>query len=1025
MESSCDSDRFSIQTLPADESDIETQLLIEQENANKQDVIDNLQKELSICRAQFEQSVAINKKIENVHNKNQKLAAALQNLQSEKEELIRRLEISIKANEDLEFKLNNEKFASSQQISKETTDKDREIIKIKNQYDTSIDELKKKVESLEKDKQDLELKNKMFSNKIDRIIQNSSQFFGFTFSEPDSLIEFLLQPRVKEVVQTEEQKVVIDNNPIPVFEKKIGLLKQKLKDFRIKSGKIIKENEHLKKQLQESEKKCFLISQKYEDQIEQIKEENSSNLSLFTETESNLNAKIQKLKCENQKLKTELNELRTEKANFSPMPIQVIHEKPVQIQTENKNTTLQSEIDEINQKNEELSQKLKVSEQTNNQLSLQIKEIQNQKDQIEIELENTKVAFDAVKVVHDETLNEVTALRESFHKKCQSKPPKPIEKQVLQKLKAKLDHSQKTIHLLTKQVHDLQIQSESDKNQRFQIESNLIAKNTELDEAHQKINSLNDELSILRQQNEEKPSLKSEDIIPSYAWRYNDFDKELTQKIEKVALNPLLQPVSKLNGIYKIIHKFYTDILKEKDENNTSLQSENQELKSKMNKFVVDVSVILSMNPMTISEFLNSNNGYSDSIIQKLSCLIKDNENLKRKDACYCSIIDLILKYFDDQKSHDSNEFYSNPESLQLFLTNLKNQISLLAQKLKEKSHKLHTYKLIAKELKQTTDEEIANLKNEINSKCNDIVNLKQNYDMLCEMNQKLKKELHISKKNFSEFQQKSEENESLLQEEFDKKFLNAQTSHNISEQSLKKQVELLLNEKENNLSTIAGYESSIARLKNTIDKNQHEIKEKEKMIIDLTNEKQLLSISIEDKYRQEKEQLIKTYEKTVSKIKKQCDDQRSDIEKVSLELASSEKRNKYCKKSIVALKKEKIRLENEIKAAYDQAKRDRQINEADTNSKILSAEASFSRKLHDYKNKCENEKKRIFSFAANEFRQFFNPSETMDEKSFRSLLSRIRREYDKLSFSDTNVRRLVGANPQQPTEEAVAHLLT
>lgn len=1026
MESSFDSDKYSVQTVPQDESDIETQLFIEQENASKQDIIDNLQKELSICRAQFDQSVAISKKIESVHIKNQKLAISLRNLQSEKEELTRRLDISIKANEELENKLKNERFSLSQQLSKNTTDKEHELAKIKKEYDIKVEMMTKKIETLEAENQNHELNNKMISSKVDRLLQNSNQYFCNNFSELDSLLEFLAQPRIKDTNQLDEPKVIIDPNINSILEKKNRLQKQKLKILRAQIRKVMKENAQLKVNLQETEKKNKLIIQKYEDQIEQIKEDNSNSLSILNDSTNNLNLKIQKLKKENSKLKSELFELQSQKTASPPIYSTEL-EKPVQTQIESKKenyATFQAEIEIANQKNSELIQKLQLFEHDNSHLSTQIKELQEQKNQLEIEVENQKVALNALKVVHDETLNEVKTLRESLHTKATFKPPKPIENKILLKLKTKLEHSQKVIQLLTKQVNDLQIQRENDKNQIISIESKLSNKNMELEEIQQKNSSLNDELSTLRQINEEKPSLTAEDIIPNYAWKFNDFDQKLTQKIEKVALNPLLQPISKLNNVFKIIQKFYAEQLKEKDENGQKLTNDIQNLKLKMNKFIVDVSVILSMNPLSVSDFLNDSQ-FSDSIIQKLTSMVNESENLKRKDACYSMLIDLLLKYFDDEKSHNSNEFYSNPENLQLFITNLKNQLFLLNEKLKAKSHKLHTIKQCAKELKLTTDDEINSLKNIINQQSNEYITLKQNHDMLCEINQKLKKELHSSKKKFSELQQKSEENETLIQEEYDKKLLNAQTAHNLSEQSLKKQLDILLNDKENNRSAIENYETSINHLRTVIDKNQQEIREKEKKIIELSNEKDLVTNSIENKYKKEKEQLIKTYEKTVSEIKRQCENHRKDFEKVSSDLSICEKKNKCAKQSIVTLKKEKMRLENEIKAIYDQVKRDRQINEADTNNKIFSTEASFSRKLQDYKNKCENEKKRIFSYAANEFRQFFNPSETMDEKSFRSLMSRIRKEYDRLYTSDTNVRRLTGAGPHQPTEEAVAHLLS
>jgi hypothetical protein len=44
---------------------------------------------------------------------------------------------------------------------------------------------------------------------------------------------------------------------------------------------------------------------------------------------------------------------------------------------------------------------------------------------------------------------------------------------------------------------------------------------------------------------------------PISAWQFSEFDPILSQQIEKIAMNSLLQPPSKLNQIYREITKFY------------------------------------------------------------------------------------------------------------------------------------------------------------------------------------------------------------------------------------------------------------------------------------------------------------------------------------------------------------------------------------------------------------------------------------------------------------------------------------
>ena len=51
----------------------------------------------------------------------------------------------------------------------------------------------------------------------------------------------------------------------------------------------------------------------------------------------------------------------------------------------------------------------------------------------------------------------------------------------------------------------------------------------------------------------------------------------------------------------------------------------------------------------------------------------------------------------------------------------------------------------------------------------------------------------------------------------------------------------------------------------------------------------------------------------------------------------------------------------------------------------------SLNQKMIEAKNKWESEKRRIFAFAADEFRSCYDNSDTLDERSFKSFLGRIK----------------------------------
>ena len=89
-----------------------------------------------------------------------------------------------------------------------------------------------------------------------------------------------------------------------------------------------------------------------------------------------------------------------------------------------------------------------------------------------------------------------------------------------------------------------------------------------------------------------------------------------------------------------------------------------------------------------------------------------------------------------------------------------------------------------------------------------------------------------------------------------------------------------------------------------------------------------------------------------------------------------------------------------------------------------MSAESKFTSKLAEARANLDSEKHDIFSFVCNEFRDNFDPSDPINERSFRKCILKTKDELTKLQKMENAVRKMVGAAPSQNTTDAVAKII-
>lgn len=1005
-----------------EESDFDTQLITEQDNSRLKEENVKLHKELQIMRAQFEQAIDVTKKMDNVHQKNQKLTKCIRLLQLENDELKKKIEITQHSNEEILDKLNQEKYNFSAQLQRENSIKEKEISKYKNNLEIEKEKLHTQIAELSEIVEQKELQNKLNQNKVDRLLHAANQFFYQEFPDIELLVNFLTtQPNIpsKEIqIVKPECNPISDEDALCKLENKLKKSRNQIKNLNTIKEELESEISNLKHDILKKDNKLSEINQNIERDINQIQEEHLIKVTDLESQNQQLIAKVTSLKDEISQMKIIIKEFKTKEIQQQPSipQTQILIPKVQQID----NTGFIEEIECLKGKNTELSQNLIESERKIEKLESKLRKSETKINSLELNLSNMTNKYGALEIVHKETLIEIESLRKSFNSQKENRKPTNETKRVFSNMKSQINHLEDKIKVLTKDLHEVSVEREQFKRNNEQQQNKIHQLKDELDESQSRVIFLKEELHSTKDQLLEKPKVTIESFIPSYSWRFNEFDRELCNELEKIIINPLLQPASKLNNIYKTINNYFNELIKKKDNGQIEMVNELNSLKTIFSQFIVDLCISLQIPSIELNDFIDRHG--SEIILNKLKSLSQCYDDEKRQCFTFSQFIDHLTSELSDITTIPSN---CNLNDLYSLISQIKNQFVNLPNTIKTKNKQIKELKNAVLVLKTNSKNDISILQTELETVSNSYDILQSQHEQIVKEYNDIRRQLQSSKNEFRDLKTTSEEKEKSLRDEFENVISTTKQEHEMILKDLRSQLSVLSKEKESINQTNTNNLNSIERLKTVIEQERKTIEEKNSTIRQIKTKSESEINKIIENNKIEKEQLIQNYEKAVAEISKQCDMHRSDLEKVSVELSNSEKSIEQNKSVILKLKREKMKLETELNSLKEQNKRDKQIAQANVKSQVLHAEEVYNQKILDVQSKCESDKRRIFTFAADEFRMYFDPSEKMDERCFRSFLMKIKKELEKLKESDSIIRRLVGAGPEQTTDDAVAQYLS
>jgi chromosome segregation ATPase len=152
-----------------------------------------LRKENSQLRSQFDKALQLASQIDTVTEKNIRLGNELRAAKSQKAELNQRLDILVRANGDLDRRLDQERDSSATARRQEIAGKDKEISRLRNRSASQIKRLELDLQSMTeaKAKVDFEYRRLLASQKS--ALANAARFFESSFASITELNSFLEQ----------------------------------------------------------------------------------------------------------------------------------------------------------------------------------------------------------------------------------------------------------------------------------------------------------------------------------------------------------------------------------------------------------------------------------------------------------------------------------------------------------------------------------------------------------------------------------------------------------------------------------------------------------------------------------------------------------------------------------------------------------------------------------------------------------------------------------------------------------------
>lgn len=507
---------------------------MEKENARLLRINQELTSQVTTLKKQFDQAMSVSGSIQQIYDQNNQLTEQINKLQEERDDMERRLNISIQSNGELQKSLSKKQnnIPVKTTLIPQPCKKEFESISVQSDIlddiHTSIQE--SKVE---------------FDDTL--LLQAASKYFSQQISSIDNLIQIF----------NSSSSYQQQNSKIQKYKKLYKVEKEKPPQKVVQEIKSVYEDEtkinELKNQLRTLENKITHQKELYES----ITQKNSELLK------------------ENVELRTQM--------------------KLTALNNEESNT---DKLMEVTQQMMELSSKLKISEASNRDLKKQVLSLNKRAKKLEEKISKTKSEIESTKstinykseekMKCEEQLKQLEAkynkLEEKFdnQREISTKSNLQVEKlnQILIEKGVELQSKESELETSIQQNKELESQIEHLKRGNINLDKENKEFKEKLAAQKQQIKDIKTKLEIASQ------PVDPSDLIPLAAWSCSEFPKDLSLIVQDIASNKTTQTPTKLRHVLSVITRWFLSRNERIEQEVLNQRSDNQLMRTQLDTLI-------------------------------------------------------------------------------------------------------------------------------------------------------------------------------------------------------------------------------------------------------------------------------------------------------------------------------------------------------------------------------------------------------------------------------------------------------
>ncbi|OHT00453.1 hypothetical protein TRFO_32859 [Tritrichomonas foetus] len=960
-------------------------------------------------RTQYEEAMNLTKQMDEIHQENTVLTRKVHKLTAEKDEINRRLQISLQMNEDLKKKCeqtpvvniheNNELRESLESANKKHQQQITDLNNV-------VQETTQMLNAVRNESADLK-------NTINNIVEAAESYFGETFSSHESLRQFLLIPQTKIEIPNINEKHI--KSPHKVNISMLNSLKLKAKNERNLRKEMYhkllsaeKENQNQKEQFYKTinnlENKIAEIQKDSKDNELKQKQElatSESQLSLHMENVERMRLKIQQLKEQNERL---------EEIQKRPNPL-ASEVSDLQRQLADRNNKIKennSSIASLKKQISSLISQLKQSEIRINSLKKKVSDIRALNDEINEELVDLRTEKGKLEIINDELNEKFKTVSAQLKVDKSSTDQNKARVEQLESNYTRLKSSNNLMqNILDKQKDEINLlYNEREKLIHLIQQLNAILKASEI---YYQNKIIEKQMKPEKKKKVETKIVETivEPTIPITSWFSTEFPRELTTMIGEVAKNEALPITAKLRHILNVIGKFYNS---QNFEQETKLKNKDEQFSSlsdKFSNFLLAIGAQIDVDLNNVADPIKPIIEWIVNLKDQMSIISSEKDTVKNEINYFLDKLD--FKSLADAESDFvrlRGEFY-------------RVQSELHKEKKKSKQHKKsqkelgHTFVEHQREIEIVFNKQKGKIEN-LEKTCDEyIIEVRQLKNKNAELTNEI---IRIKNEHEDQVGEVTVEKDAFLKQ--------------LRDEYEKEKIELvsMLEDKtakiESYCKEIVRLEKEVSQWKRTAETMKKQKKEKERELEEIANQFNESDNDWKERLIKEKTNLTTQFRNLVAELKGKNKELRALVIKTAEALNESEDNVKKLSAHIADL--EATNQENHMKLSSlkDEMEREKQLIETKIKAKNLSSEMKCQALLEEEKSRQETEKRKLFGFVAKSFRHFFDGKTQLTDECFKSVIKSASYELERLLAEEAAMKRLLGIGPTESPQDSVAKLL-